>query len=144
VLSGHEVVYTMAPMQGFDFVHRLTTRFNDLDGMGHVNNAVYLTYVEEARIAFLRPFGATYDDMILARMEIDYRSPLQDGEDVEVGVRCTKVGRTSFDLEYELRAGGRLVAEARSVQVAYSYQQAAPVPVPDAWRAKLEPGTLVA
>jgi acyl-CoA thioester hydrolase len=134
----------MPPVEGFDFVHRLTTRFNDLDGMGHVNNAVYLTYVEEARIAFLHPFGATYDDMILARMEIDYRSPLKDGEDVEVGVRCTKVGRSSFDLEYELRAGGRLVAEARSVQVAYSYERAASVPIPDAWRATLEEGMVAA
>ena len=43
----------MPPMEGYDFVHRQHVRFNDVDAMGHVNNAVYLTYVEEARIAFL-------------------------------------------------------------------------------------------
>ena len=134
----------MLRMQGFDFVHRLRTRFNDLDGMGHVNNAVYLTYVEEARIAFLHPLGPTYENLILARAEIDYRSPLRDGEELEVGVRCTKVGRSSFDLEYELRAGDRVVAEARSVQVSYDYERQEPAPVPDEWRRNLEPSAAVA
>src|SRR5262249_41163095 len=112
-------------------------RFSDLDGMGHVNNAVYLTYVEEARIAFLKPLGPTYDDLILARSEIDYRSPLSDGEEAEIGVRCTRLGRSSFDLKYQLRAGGRLVAEAKSVQVAYDYELSAPAPIPDEWRERL-------
>ena len=53
-----------------------TVRFRDLDSMGHVNNAVYLTYLEEARIAFLRPPGADVADMILARVEIDFRAPV--------------------------------------------------------------------
>jgi len=124
-------------MDGFDFVFRLPVRFNDVDAMGHVNNAVYLTYIEEARIAFLRPLGPTYEHIILARAEIDYRSPLRDGEELEVGVRCTRLGRSSFDLAYELRAGGRLVAEAKSVQVSYDYEQSAPRPIPDAWRERL-------
>ena len=128
----------MPPMQGFDFVHHQRVRFNDVDAMGHVNNAVYLTYVEEARIAFLRPLGPTYENLILARAEIDYRSPLRDGEEVEIGVRCTRLGTSSFDLEYELRAGDRVVAEARSVQVAYDYEASAPVPMPDEWRERLE------
>jgi acyl-CoA thioester hydrolase len=132
----------MPPMQGFDFIHRQRVRFVDVDAMGHVNNAVYLTYVEEARIAFLRPLGPTYENLILARAEIDYRSPLRDGEEVEVGVRCTRLGTSSFDLEYELRAGDRVVAEARSVQVAYDYESSAPVPIPDEWRERL--GTRVA
>jgi acyl-CoA thioester hydrolase len=127
-------------MEGFGFVHREHVRFNDVDAMGHVNNAVYLTYVEEARIAFLRPLGPTYESLILARAEIDYRSPLKDGEEVEVGVRCIRLGNSSFDLEYELRAGGRVVAEARSVQVAYDYETSASVPIPDGWRERLETG----
>jgi acyl-CoA thioester hydrolase len=124
-------------MEGFDFVFREHVRFSDLDGMGHVNNAVYLTYVEEARIAFLEPLGPTYEDLILARSEIDYRSPLRVGEDVEVGVRCTRLGRSSFDLEYQMRAGGRLVAEAKSVQVSYDYELSSPAPIPDEWRERL-------
>ena len=88
-------------------------------------------------MAFLRPLGPTYENLILARAEIDYRSPLRDGEDVEVGVRCTRLGRSSFDLAYELRAGGRLIAEAKSVQVSYDYEQSAPFPIPDEWRERL-------
>ncbi len=124
-------------MEGFDFVHREHVRFKDVDAMGHVNNAVFLTYVEEARIAFLRPLGTTYEQLILARVEIDFRSPVRSGEEVDVGVRCTRLGSSSFDLRYELRAGGRLVAEATSVQVSYDYEVRAPAPIPDEWREAL-------
>ena len=62
--------------------------------------------------------------MILARTEIDFRSPVQSGEVVEVGVRPSRLGTKSFELEYELRAGGRLVAEAKSVLVGYDYERA--------------------
>ncbi|HET7571581.1 MAG TPA: thioesterase family protein [Gaiellaceae bacterium] len=126
-------------MEGFPFVHREVVRFRDLDGMGHVNNAVFSTYLEQARLAWFgddaeMPLG----DVILARTEIDFRSPLGVGETVEIGVRPARVGTKSFDLEYELRAGGRLVAEARSVMVGYDYAQARSVEVPARWRERLE------
>ena len=54
------------------FVHRETVRFRDLDSIGHMNNAVYATFVEQARIAFLSPRGAAVENMILARLEIDF------------------------------------------------------------------------
>ena len=119
-------------MDSFPFVHVETVRFRDLDGMGHVNNAVFLTYLEQARLAW---FGtdATFalSDVILARTEIDFRSPLQVGEQVEIGVRPARVGTKSFELEYELRAGGRLVAEAKSVLVGYDYERRESIPVPE-------------
>ena len=130
-------------MQGFPFVHRETVRFADLDSFGHVNNAVYLTYCEQARIAFLLDravFGdATQAEMkmILARAEIDFRDPLSIGDAVTVGVRTSRVGTKSFELEYELRVGERLVAEAKSVQVAFDYEQNATVTIPDEWRRRL-------
>ena len=110
-------------MEGFDFVHRETVRFRDVDSMGHVNNAVFLTYIEEARIAYLLPFGAEVTNMILARVEIDYRSPLSYGEALDVTVRCASMRRSSFVLEFKAteRAAGRLVAEARKVLVHYDY-----------------------
>ena len=80
----------MPPVDGFPFVYRDTVRFRDLDGMGHVNNAVFLTYMESARIAFLSSLGAgdnPQHSLILARMEVDFRSPIAFGEEVEVGVR---------------------------------------------------------
>ena len=64
----------MPPVYGFPFVYRDTVRFRDLDGMGHVNNAVFLTYMESARIAFLSSLGAgdnPQHSLILARMEVE-------------------------------------------------------------------------
>ncbi len=127
-------------MQGFPFVHVETVRFSDLDGFGHVNNAVYSTYLEQARLAW---FGEDADEMplrdvILARTEIDFRSPVRFGEEVEIGVRPARIGTKSFELEYELRSDGRLVAEARSVLVGYDYARGESVEVPERWRRRLE------
>jgi len=119
------------------FVHRETVRFRDLDAMGHVNNAVFATYLEQARIAFLSPNGAEVEDMILARLEIDFRTPVEFGETVEISVQPTRVGTKSFDLEYVLRAADRVVAEAKTVLVAYDYEQARSVELPDEWKERL-------
>jgi acyl-CoA thioester hydrolase len=118
----------------FPFVHRETVRFRDLDALGHVNNAVYLTYLEQARVAFLTPAGYKPGDMILARAEIDFRSALELRETVEVRLSPTRVGTKSFELGYELRVGDRLVAEAKTVIVAYDYELEESKPLPDAWR----------
>jgi acyl-CoA thioester hydrolase len=126
-------------MDGYAFVHREHVRFHDLDGMAHVNNAVFSTYLEEARLAW---FGDAdpqpLADVILARTEIDFRSPVQSGEIVEIGVRPSRVGTKSFELEYELRADGRVVASAKSVLVGYDYERAESVPIPERWRRRLE------
>ena len=121
-------------MPEFPFVHRETVRFRDLDALGHVNNAVYLTYLEQARVAFLTPAGYHPGSMILARCEIDFRAQLELGETVEVALTPTRVGTKSFELTYELRAGDRLVAEAKTVLVAYDYDRAESRPIPDEWR----------
>jgi acyl-CoA thioester hydrolase len=126
-----------AAVEGFDFVHRDTVRFRDVDAMGHVNNAVFLTYIEDARIAFLRRIGAEVPEMILARAEIDFRAPLSEGDELEIGVRSLRVGTKSFELEYELRVGDKLAAEAKTVIVSYDYAAGQPVAVPDHWREKL-------
>jgi acyl-CoA thioester hydrolase len=135
----HRSLYTIVGV----FVHRETVRFRDLDPMGHVNNAVYLTWIENARIEFLRALGA-FDSpytremtMILARAEVDFRSPLSFGEEVEITVRLDRLGTKSFDLAYELRAGDRVAAEARTVLVTYDYEKAAPIEIPAEWRERL-------
>jgi acyl-CoA thioester hydrolase len=128
-------------VHGFDFVYRERVRFRDLDAMGHVNNAVFLTYTESARTAFLLHLGAAsgIDDLgiIVARVEIDFRAPVGFGEEIEIGVRAARFGTKSFDLEYELRSHGRLVAEAKSVCVGYDYRSGSTVPIPEAWRERL-------
>ena len=104
-----------------------TVRFRDLDALGHVNNAVYLTYFESARIAYwlhtTKRTGLGALDMILARAEIDFRSPLAYGESVEISVGATSLGRSSFVLEADMheRATARLVAESKKVLVHYDF-----------------------
>lgn len=125
------------------FRHRTTlqVRFGDLDAFGHVNNAVFATYVEVARIRYLldvlRPDGP-FDSMplILARLAIDFRSPIMFGETVEVATRVDHVGRSSFAMSHRMTAGpeARLVGDVATVLVAYDYAAARPMPVPDAWR----------
>jgi acyl-CoA thioester hydrolase len=118
----------------YPYVHRDRVRFRDCDVMGHVNNAVYSTYLEEARIGVL----GSLIGFILARVEIDFRSELRNGEDVEVRTRCSRIGTKSFDLEHVISADGRLVADARSVLVSYDYELGASIEVPAELRARLQ------
>ncbi|HEY8843661.1 MAG TPA: thioesterase family protein [Gaiellaceae bacterium] len=128
-------------MPATEFVHREPVRFGDLDALGHVNNAVFLTYIESARVAFLLDAGAvtSLEDMsiIVARIEIDFRAPIRFGGEVEIAVRASRFGDKSFDLEYVLRVEGQVVAEAKSVLVGYDYAKRESVAIPDEWREKL-------
>ena len=135
----------------FRFRHPVDVRFRDLDAIGHVNNAEYLTYFEMARIAYwlqvTRRTQISDLDMILARAEIDYRSPLTFGESIEVGVGCTSLGKTSFVLELDAHelASGRLVAECRKTLVYYDFAAGVKKPLPDEIRALLlaqDPGAV--
>lgn len=129
-------------MEGFPFVHCETARFSDLDGMGHVNNAVFSVYIEQARLAWFGHFAADepmpLDDVILARTEIDFRSEVAFDETVAIGVRPSRVGTKSFEFEFELRVGDRLVAEAKSVLVGYDDASGRSAEVPDRWRRRLQ------
>ena len=120
-------------MASFPHVRIERVRFRDCDAMGHVNNAVYSTFLEESRIDLL---GGLVD-FILARVEIDFRSELRVGEEIEVRTRCSRVGTKSFELQHEIHAGGRLAAEAKSVLVGYDYDLGQSVPLSDEVRARL-------
>ncbi len=132
---------SIARVPAAEFVHRERVRFSDLDALGHVNNAVFLTYIESARVAFLFGLGAatSLEDMsiIVARIEIDFRAPVGFGGEVEIAVHATRFGNKSFDLAYELRVDGQVVAEAKSVLVGYDYEKGETVTIPDEWREKL-------
>jgi acyl-CoA thioester hydrolase len=124
------------------FGHRveIVVRFADTDAMGHVNNAVYLTYCEMARIRYwtdltgepiaLGTEGA--ESLILAEARITYRAPAFHGEIVTVESRATRIGRSSFTLEHRLLAAvpgetPRLVALSESILVRYDYASGRPV-----------------
>jgi acyl-CoA thioester hydrolase len=126
-----------------DYRHHTSVqvRFRDMDAFGHVNNAVFFSYVELARIRYLldvldpdRPFDRM--PLILARVELDFRSPIAFGEEVTVETRVERVGRTSFAMRHRMTAGddARLAGDVQTVLVTYDYDNARPVPVPDEWR----------
>jgi acyl-CoA thioester hydrolase len=117
----------------FPWIQRERVRFRDCDAMGHVNNAVYSTYLEQARIGIL---GAL-EPFILARVEIDFRAELRADEDVEVRSRCSKIGIKSFELEHQIWASDRLVADAKSVLVGYDYTVGASVPLTENQKRRL-------
>lgn len=131
-------------MNGYRFTYETEVRFSDLDAMRHVNNATFVTYLESARLGWwlhvTRRRGLDALDMILARTEIDYRSPLLFGEAVRVGVRCVSMRRSSFALQFrvEERDSHRLLAEARKVCVSYDFAGQRSQPIPDAIRAQLK------
>ncbi len=124
-------------MNGFGFTFPIEVRFRDLDALGHVNNAVYLTYVESARIAYWLGVTGRPElsglDIILARTEIDYRSPVGYGERLSVGIRIASMRRSSFVMEFRIEepGSGRLVAEGRKTLVAYDYAQKRARPLSD-------------
>jgi acyl-CoA thioester hydrolase len=120
-------------VEEFPYLHVERVRFNDCDPMGHVNNAAYSTYLEQARIGVL----GGLDPFILARVEIDFRAELRAGEEVEVRTRCARIGTKSFDLEHLISTDGRVVAEAKSVLVGYDYGAGRSVPLTDELRRRL-------
>lgn len=126
------------------FSHRLEVRFRDCDAMGHVNNAVYLTYLEEARFHHWRASGLAGDDgqrvpsVILARVEIDYRRAAKYGDALDIRLGVAAIGRTSFTYEYEIvDVTNQLVASARTVLVSFDYAAGRPVPLPEELKAAL-------
>ena len=128
----------------FTVTHELHPRFRDTDAMGHINNAVYVTYLEVARQEYWRAIAGLPDyrrvPFILAHVTIDFRSEALVNEVLLVDIRCGTVGTRSFTFEYRIREKGsaRLVVEARSVQVCYDYGTKRSMPVPDELRRQLE------
>lgn len=116
-----------AKAEGYSLAVPIEVRFRDMDSMGHVNNAVYLTYFENARIAYWRAVPGIRSrrnlDYILARAECDFRSPTTIEDELFCHVRVASFGRSSFAFEYLLRdeRSGRTIAEGRTVQVMYDY-----------------------
>jgi acyl-CoA thioester hydrolase len=125
-----------------EFRHRTTidVRFRDIDALGHVNNAVFFSYVEQARVRyFTEVLGLNVTErfpLILAHASIDFASPILLGERVEVATRVDWIGESSFAMSHQVRVGDdrRQAARSRTVIVAYDYGVARPMPVPDAWR----------
>jgi acyl-CoA thioester hydrolase len=133
-------------MADFQFLHPIIVRYGDLDPQGHVNNAAFITYLEHARVSYVRHLGL-WDGksfleigFILARVEMDYREPIQMTDLIEVGVRVSRLGNKSLVMEYLIRQKDtlRVFAEGKTVQVAYDYHEKSTIPLKDSWRALIK------
>ncbi len=129
-------------MPDFRYFHEIEVRYGDLDPQAHVNNAKFLTYMEQGRIAYIRDLGLwdgrSFIDIgiILAEARVTFLAPIHFGQKVKVGVRVSEIGNKSMTMEYMLLDGesGEKLATGSSVLVAYDYRLAQTRRIPDHWR----------
>lgn len=133
-------------MPEFKFTHPIEIRYEDLDPQGHLNNAKYLTYFEQARIFYLERIGVFSHGqsfleigVILADVHISYHAPVHFGMQVSVGVRTSRLGNKSMTVEQAVleTGSGRRMATGEVVMVTYDYYKDVSIPIPDDWREKI-------
>jgi len=119
----------------------IPVRFRDIDAMGHVNNAVYATYLEQARTHYYRDVldaDLSAVSTVLASVSVRFYRPVELGDEaVGVAIAVSELGESSVPMTYELRVGGDVVAEAESVQVAVD-DEGSSRPIPEAYREAIE------
>jgi acyl-CoA thioester hydrolase len=124
------------------FYHLIEVRYGDLDPQGHVNNAKYLTYFEQARVAYLQHLGLwdgkSFLDvgMILADVKVTFRAPVRFGQELRVGVQVTRLGGKSFTTTYCLEDAHthKELATGAATLVAYDYRARESISIPEVWR----------
>lgn len=118
-----------------------TVRFADLDVLGHVNHAKYLTYMEQARVMYAEDVWKWEGDMetlgmIIASIEVNYIAPLFFRETITVWTRIARLGLKSFDFLYVMTRGEEIVATGKTAMVAYDYPTGKTCPINPVWREK--------
>lgn len=124
----------------------LTVRFRDIDAMGHVNNAVFFTYFEEGRKAFLEEVLGIHEPseypFILAHVHCDYVKPIRLGDSLCIHVRIGVVGSRKFSFKYKITVrnqASKIYATGESVMVLFDYEQNKSVPIPADILEKISP-----
>jgi len=128
-------------MDEFRYTTDVEVRYADLDTMGHVNNAVYMTYLEQARMGYFRDLlGISPADIsgVIAHLEIDYHRSITADDDVTVAMRVTELGTTSIAMEHAIRTDDELAATAEIVQVVFDEDGTEPHPIPPEMRDRIE------
>ena len=95
-------------IEDFSFKHKLTTRWKDLDAFRHINNASFLSYIEDARIVLLKRWKINYSSrsLIVASVKIDYLKQVKHPSSLTVGQRVSRIGNKSFDIQSALFVEG--------------------------------------
>ncbi len=129
-------------MSGFHYYHPIEVRYGDLDPQGHLNNAKYLTFMEQARINYLKHLGLWEGGsfmnigIILAEIKVSFLAPVLFGQPVQVGLRVSRMGNKSLEMQYLLEDSQtrQELATGSSVLVAYDYHSSQTIPIPGSWR----------
>ena len=127
----------------FRFTHEVAVRFRDLDPMGHAHHSLPLMYWEEARARYWREVAGRDDvaaiDYVMGEFELRYHERITFPATLRAGVRVTRLGTRSFEMEYGLwDADGRLMSSGRSAQVMYDYDAGRSKPIDPETRGRLE------
>lgn len=122
---------------------KIQVRFSDLDIMGHVNNSVYLSYFEYARVQYFgQLLGLNWDwkkhGVLLVRNEIDYIKPILLTDVPEVFISVDGIGSKSFTLSYEVKVDGNVTTTGKSVLVCFDSSKNASIEIPVEMRTLLE------
>jgi acyl-CoA thioester hydrolase len=121
----------------YGYTTTIEKRYNDFDTYGHVNNAVYVTYLESARIDFFGDVIGNRDvSTVIVHVEVDYESPILVDHEVTVAIRVAEIGTTSVTLDYEIGADGERAASALTTQVILD-EEGEPRAVPEEWAERL-------
>jgi acyl-CoA thioester hydrolase len=132
----------------------IAIRFSDIDAVGHVNNAIYLTYFEVARISYWRDvmnWNLREDGVIVGRSEVNYLKPVTLEDQLFCYVRITRIGNSSFDVMHVLvrntANGEEICTTGKTVCISYDYRLNKSVPIPAKLRQKMieydEPGLIL-
>ncbi len=135
-----------ALLAGYSIAISIPVQWGDQDAFGHVNNVIYFRWFESARIAYfqrigiMKPVSQAHVGTILAAASCDYRRSIEFPDSVRVGIRATRIGRTSIGFAHRIVSLGRreVAAEGMSTTVVYDYAARRPQPVPDGVRRAIE------
>jgi acyl-CoA thioester hydrolase len=133
-------------MSDYKFFHPTEVRYGDLDPQGHVNNAKYLTYFEQARIYYFMQLGLFTKDqsfmeigVIVADIHVTYHAPTHYGDNIKTGVRTTRIGNKSMTVEQCVMDAetGKILASGTVILVTFDYEGLKTIPVPGEWKKKI-------
>jgi acyl-CoA thioester hydrolase len=122
---------------------KINVRYSDLDVMGHVNNSVYLTYFEMARVHYFgeslgRDWDWKRDGIILVKNEVEYLLPIMLHDNPEITVSTAHIGTKSFTLDYKVMVADKLCSTGSSTLVAFDSLINSSVLIPESMRKMLE------
>jgi acyl-CoA thioester hydrolase len=122
---------------------KIQVRFTDLDVLGHVNNNIYLSYFEMARVHYFKELlGINWDwqkfGIVIAKNEVEYLKSVLLQHEPQITVFTEQLGTKSFTLGYELHVNNEVYAKGKSVQVCFDATTQSSIPIPDQMRFALE------